>query len=67
VEVIFLNAVEYHWIYRASCKTWCRHVAQFCHPLQTKRNTKSKKHSCKINACSQLGFNKAGFFSSFLL
>jgi hypothetical protein len=28
-------------------------VAQFCHPLQTKRNTKLKKHSRKNNACSQ--------------
>jgi hypothetical protein len=46
----------YRWrIYRASRKTRCRHVARFCHPSQTKRNTKSKKHSCKNNACSQRG------------
>jgi hypothetical protein len=40
-------------IYQASCKTWCRHVARFCHPSQTKRNTKSKNHLCKNNVCSQ--------------
>jgi hypothetical protein len=34
-------------------QTWCRHVAQLCHPSQTKRNTKSKKHSHENNACSQ--------------
>jgi hypothetical protein len=44
--------LQIHW---ASRKTWCRHVARFCHPSQIKRNTKSKKHSDKINACSQLG------------
>jgi hypothetical protein len=42
------------WTY-ASHKTWCRHIARFYHPLQTKRNTKSKKHSCKNNACSRRG------------
>jgi hypothetical protein len=36
-------------------QTWCRHIARFCHPLQTKWNTKSKKHSCKNNAYSQCG------------
>jgi hypothetical protein len=41
--------------YLASRKTWRRHVARFCHPSQTKRNTKSKKYSCKNNACSQGG------------
>jgi hypothetical protein len=34
-------------IYRDSRKTWCRDVAQFCHPSETKRNTNLKKHSCK--------------------
>jgi hypothetical protein len=34
-------------------KTWCRYVARFCHPSRTKRNTKSKKHSCKNNSRSQ--------------
>jgi hypothetical protein len=38
-----------------SCKTWCRHVARFCHPSQMKRNTKSKKHSCKNSAYLQSG------------
>jgi hypothetical protein len=40
-------------IYWATLRNWCRHVAQFCHPSQTKRNTKSKMHSCKNNARSQ--------------
>jgi hypothetical protein len=40
-------------IYRASRKTWCRHVAQFCHPSQTKWNMELKKHLCKNNVCSQ--------------
>jgi hypothetical protein len=30
-------------------------VAWICHPLQTEQNTKSKKYSCKISACSQHG------------
>jgi hypothetical protein len=34
-------------------QTWCRYIARFCHPSQTKQNTKLKKHSCKNNACPQ--------------
>jgi hypothetical protein len=33
----------------------CRHIARFCHPLQTKQNTKSRKYLCKNNACLQRG------------
>jgi hypothetical protein len=40
----------FRWqIYRALRRTRRRHVARFCHPSQTKRNTKSKKNSCKNN------------------
>jgi hypothetical protein len=42
-------------LWRGQRKTWCRHVALFCRPSQTKQNTKSKKQSCKNNACSQRG------------
>jgi hypothetical protein len=42
-------------IYQDSRKTRCRTVAWFCHPPQRKRNTKSKRHSYKNNACSQHG------------
>jgi hypothetical protein len=34
-------------IYRASHKTWCRHVARFCHPSQTKRYTKQNSTRVK--------------------
>jgi hypothetical protein len=37
----------------SGCKTWCGHIARFCHQPQTKWNTTSKKHWCKNNACSQ--------------
>jgi hypothetical protein len=49
------EAVQWYWqwMYRSSHKVWRRHVAQFCHRSQTKRNTKSKRYSCKNNACSQ--------------
>jgi hypothetical protein len=40
-------------IYWASHKTWCRHIAWFCHPSQTKWNTKSKRHLCKSSTCLQ--------------
>jgi hypothetical protein len=45
--------VFWQFIYQASRETRCRNVVWFCHPLQRKRNTKSKKHSCKNNACLQ--------------
>jgi hypothetical protein len=45
----------WYWIYRASSKTWCEHIAQFCYPLQTNWNMKSKEHLCKNNAYSQCG------------
>jgi hypothetical protein len=37
----------------SSTQNLIRHIAQFCHPSQTERNTKLKKHSCKNKACSQ--------------
>jgi hypothetical protein len=42
---------------RGHMKTWCRHIARVNHPSETKWNTKSGKHSCKNNACSQEGLS----------
>jgi hypothetical protein len=33
------------WICRTSCKTWCRHVAQFC-PLSQNNETWREKSTC---------------------